>query len=29
MVHWPVGEDAVVALWLSQWNSDGPRARSR
>jgi hypothetical protein len=25
----PVGEAAVVVLWLSQWNSDGPRARSR
>ena len=29
MVRWPVGEAAVVVLWLSQWNRDGPRARSR
>jgi hypothetical protein len=29
MVRWPVGEAAVVVLWLSQWNSEGPRARSR
>jgi hypothetical protein len=28
MVRWPVGEAAVVVLWLSRWNSDGPRARS-
>jgi hypothetical protein len=28
-VRWPEGEEAVVVLWLSQWNSDGPRARSR
>ena len=25
----PVAEDAVVVLWLSQWNRHGPRARSR
>jgi len=24
-----VAEDAVVVLWLSQWNRHGPRARSR
>ena len=29
MVRCPVGEAAVVVLWLSQWNRDGPRARSR
>jgi len=29
MVRWPVGEEAVVVLWLSQWNRDGPRVRSR
>ncbi len=29
MYRWPVGEAVVVVLWLSQWNSDGPRARSR
>ena len=27
--RWPVAEDAVVVLWLSQWNRAGPRARSR
>ena len=27
--RWPVGEAAVVVLWLSQWNRQGPRARSR
>jgi hypothetical protein len=25
----PVGEEAVVVLWLSQWNRAGPRARRR
>jgi hypothetical protein len=29
MVRWPMGEAAVVVLWLSQWNRAGPRARSR
>jgi hypothetical protein len=29
MYRWPVGEAAVVVLWHSQWNRDGPRARSR
>jgi hypothetical protein len=29
MVRWPVGEAAVVVLWLFQWNRNGPRARSR
>lgn len=29
MVRWPVGEAAVVVLWLSQWTMEGPRARSR
>ena len=29
MVRCPVGEAAVVVLWLSQWNREGPSARSR
>jgi hypothetical protein len=28
MVRWPVGEAALVVLWLSQWNREAPRARS-
>jgi hypothetical protein len=29
MKRWPVEAAAVVVLWLSQWKSAGPRARSR
>jgi hypothetical protein len=29
MYRWLVGEAALVVLWFSQWNSEGPRARSR
>ena len=29
MVRCPVGEAAVVVLWLSRWNKERPRARSR
>jgi hypothetical protein len=27
--RWPVAKSARVVLWLSQWYSEGPRARSR